>query len=90
MDYFGPRESAHGRAGSGPADGCQWSSWFEGLEVSRRPDGSTILRGSLYDQAALQGLLLKVFNLGLSLVAVRAEEAGADELGNGSCDRRRR
>lgn len=47
-----------------------WSSWFEGLEVSRQPDGSTVLEGPLSDQSALQGVLLKVFNLGLSLESV--------------------
>lgn len=47
-----------------------WSRWFEGLEVIPEADGSTTLCGSLADQAALQGVLLKVFNLGLTLIAV--------------------
>lgn len=55
-----------------------WSQWFEGLEVIAEADGSTTLRGFLADQAALQGLLLKVFNLGLTLIAVEPGPEGAD------------
>lgn len=47
-----------------------WSEWFDGLTVVPQADGSTILRGPLTDQAALQGVLLNLFNLGLSLIAV--------------------
>lgn len=52
----------------------RWSDWFEGLEILPQVDGSTILRGTLADQAALQGALLKVFNLGLTLIAVKPYE----------------
>lgn len=56
-----------------------WSAWFAGLEVIPQEDGSTILRGSLADQAALQGVLLKIFNLGLTLIAVaRCDESAGD------------
>jgi hypothetical protein len=42
---------------------------FEGCSVHCQPDGNTILSGRL-DQAALHGVLTKIQNLGLTLIAV--------------------
>jgi hypothetical protein len=47
-----------------------WSTWFDGMSVSRADDGTTTLRGLLVDQAALHGLLAKVRDLGAGLVSV--------------------
>ena len=46
-----------------------WSNWFEGLGVRQAPDGHTAFSGEL-DQAALHGVLAKVRDLGLVLIAV--------------------
>ncbi len=48
----------------------QWSDWFEGFAVTLEPDGTTLLSGPLVDQAALYGLLKKVRDTGLTLIAV--------------------
>ena len=48
----------------------QWSEWFEGLAVTLEPDGTTLLSGPVIDQAALYGLLKKVRDTGLTLIAV--------------------
>jgi hypothetical protein len=48
----------------------RWSSWLDGLDLSRRDDGTTVLSGPLPDQAALHGVLRKVGDLGLSLLSV--------------------
>ena len=48
----------------------EWAEWFEGMEVHRRSDGTTILSGPVRDQAALHGLLIKVRDLGLTLTSV--------------------
>jgi hypothetical protein len=48
----------------------QWSTWFEGLTVALEPDGTTLLSGPVVDQAALYGLLKKVRDTGLTLIAV--------------------
>ncbi len=48
----------------------QWSTWFEGLTVALEPDGTTLLSGPVVDQAALYGLLKKVRDTGLALIAV--------------------
>ena len=49
---------------------ARWSAWFDGLSLSQESDGTTVIRGSVIDQAALHGLLSKVRDLGLPLIAV--------------------
>ncbi len=48
----------------------RWADWFDGLTLTRESDGTTVLSGSVVDQAALHGLLGKVRDLGLPLIAV--------------------
>jgi hypothetical protein len=47
-----------------------WADWFDGLTITRDANGETRLTGPVVDQAALHGLLRKVRDLGLPLVAV--------------------
>jgi hypothetical protein len=49
---------------------AHWTAWFEGLAVAHAGDGTTVLRGPVADQAALFGLLERVRDLGLPLLAV--------------------
>jgi len=58
-----------------------WSSWFDGLTITYSPDGSTVLRGPLPDEAALHGVLNKVRDLALPLLAVNRIEALREEQG---------
>ena len=48
----------------------QWTDWFEGLTITLEENGDTLLTGPVTDQAALYGLLRKVRDLGLPLLAV--------------------
>ena len=48
----------------------QWTDWFDGLTITREENGETRLTGHGIDQAALHGLLRKVRDLGLPLIAV--------------------
>jgi hypothetical protein len=54
---------------------ADWSDWFEGLTVRQEADGETILSGPL-DQAALHGVLAKIRDLGLVLIAVNQNTQG--------------
>ena len=54
--------------------GLEWSDWFDGLEVSHQPNGDSVLTGSVLDQAALHGILIKIRDLGLPLLSVRRVE----------------
>jgi hypothetical protein len=47
-----------------------WSEWFEGLTITNLESGETVLRGEIVDQAALHGVLSKVRDLNLPLIAV--------------------
>jgi hypothetical protein len=53
----------------GHVDG-QWADWFDGMAITMAEDGTTLFSGPVPDQPALYGLLRKVRDLGLPLVAV--------------------
>lgn len=48
----------------------RWSDWFAGLSVESE-GGETLIVGPVDDQAALHGLLARIRDLGLPLLAVR-------------------
>jgi hypothetical protein len=52
-----------------PAD---WSDWIEGTIELRAANGETLLRGE-FDQAALHGVLRRLCELNLTLIAVQRE-----------------
>jgi hypothetical protein len=47
-----------------------WSAWFDDMTISNEANGAAVLHGPLPDQAALHGILMKVRDLGLPLLAV--------------------
>jgi hypothetical protein len=47
-----------------------WSAWFDGLTVTNGERGESVLAGDLPDQAALHGVLHKVRDLAIPLLAV--------------------
>jgi hypothetical protein len=55
----------------GQLDRHYWAAWFDGLAVTPQADGNTRLAGPVADQSALHGVLDKVRDLGLTLVAVQ-------------------
>ncbi len=48
----------------------QWAEWFEGFRLVYTEAGETILTGPVADQAALYGLMAKLRDLGVKLLAV--------------------
>jgi hypothetical protein len=59
--------------------GESWSGWAEGMTTTIESEGHgppvTTLTGTL-DQAALQGLLRRLYSLGLSLISVVCVDYG--------------
>jgi hypothetical protein len=48
--------------------------WFEGLDISFRPSGETVISGPIMDQAALYGVLNRIRDLGLPLLFVKRSD----------------
>jgi hypothetical protein len=53
----------------GHLDG-HWSEWFDELTITNLENGEAELSGEIVDQAALHGVLSKVRDLNLPLIAV--------------------
>ncbi len=47
-----------------------WTDWLEGLEMKLLDNGEMILSGRIRDQAALMGVLNKLYSLNLTLRSV--------------------
>lgn len=50
--------------------GPEWADWFDGMAITPAGDGDTLLTGELPDQPALYGVLHKLRDLGLPLLAL--------------------
>ena len=64
------------------------SAWFDGLTMTHTENGETILAGPVEDQAALHGLLIKVRDLHLPLLAVMRVDSDRPEVSRGSTEGR--
>lgn len=53
----------------------RWSDWFDPLVIRHTPTGETTLTGAIRDQAELHGLLVKLRNLNLILLAINPIDA---------------
>jgi hypothetical protein len=47
-----------------------WSDWLEGLGVRLLDNGEMVLSGHIVDQAALMGILNKLYSLNLTILSV--------------------
>jgi hypothetical protein len=54
--------------------GGRWAAWFDGFTMTREPDGTTVLRGAVDDQAALHGLLQRFRDIGIPLISLAPVE----------------
>jgi len=59
-----------------------WSDWTGGMTIAVESEGDgppvTTLTGTV-DQAALQGLLRRLYSLGLPLISVNCVECGSED-----------
>ena len=60
---------------AGRLDDC-WNDWFDGFTLGRDADGTTTLSGEVADQSQLHGLLDRIRDLGLELLAVDSGPVG--------------
>ena len=51
-----------------------WKEWLDGFNISYEKQGITVLVGKVIDQPQLHGLLIKIRDLGISLVSVEEIE----------------
>ena len=52
----------------------RWGVWFDGMDLTHKSDGTTVIHGPVVDQAALHGLLQRIRDTGLPLVSVTQVE----------------
>ena len=48
----------------------RWAAWFDGLNLTRKEDGTTVIHGQIVDEAALHGVLQKLRDIGVPLIAL--------------------
>ena len=48
----------------------RWATWLDDLKIENQPNGEAMLSGPLADQAALHGVLGRIRDLGLTLIAL--------------------
>jgi len=61
----------------GILDASRWGTWFDNLVMIQEANGDTTLIEEVIDQAALHGLINRIRDLGLTLVAVERIEPDA-------------
>jgi hypothetical protein len=65
---------------------ARWAESFEHMSFTHTSDGTTIIAGPVVDQAALYGLLRKVRDLGLPLLAVNQVDPKQSSGSDGNVD----
>ena len=48
----------------------RWTDWFDGMTLTARDDGTTLIHGPVADQSELHGLLRRLSDLGLPLISL--------------------
>ena len=48
----------------------RWTAWFDGFAITHQAEGTTVLTGSVVDQAALHGLLQRLRDIGIPLISL--------------------
>lgn len=56
-----------------------WSEWFAGLKLTKLEEDVCLLSGWLPDQAALHGLLERIWDLNLTLISVTSNSSSGQK-----------
>jgi hypothetical protein len=56
----------------------KFDQYFNGMELTRQPDGTTTITGELVDQTALQSVLFKISSMNIGLISVNSIAAESD------------
>jgi hypothetical protein len=56
-----------------------WANWLDGFTLTHSEQGESILSGKIKDQTALFGLIAKLRDLGVTIVAVSFGDAASKE-----------
>lgn len=63
----------------------EWTDWFGGMSITLKSNGDTLLTGPVVDQAALFGVLNKVRDLGLPLLALNPVRSRREDVSASLC-----
>jgi len=68
----------------------RWRSWFDGMDIEPQHSGKgapgTRFSGMVADQAALRGLLVQLWDMGLLILSLERIEEDADQAHGGQDD----
>lgn len=56
-----------------------WADWFDTMNLRYETNGDMVLVGPLQDQAALHGIITKIRDLGLTLIAINRIDTSNNE-----------
>lgn len=56
-----------------------WQEWLEGLQIVHELDGTSRLSGTLLDQPALTGVLMKINHMSLALLSLETSDPTENE-----------
>jgi hypothetical protein len=51
-----------------------WAEWLQNFQIKHKRNGISVLTGQIIDQAALQGLLNQLFDLGIIVLSMKRIE----------------
>lgn len=58
-----------------------WQSWFNDLSIQHEEAGTTLLSGDIPDQPALYGIVLKLSQIGATLLSLQTGQPSKPEEG---------
>jgi hypothetical protein len=58
---------------------AKWADWFDGFSIVPESEENTLLDGEVPDQATLHGILMKIGDLGLTLLSLERLGSNLDE-----------